>query len=298
LKNNGSNNAFPNASEAPLLLRILGRISRATPYFKGKWRIMDWIFARWFIKRRVWTDVQLNIHTTIVCNLWDYVQFGIWWGGETYEIKQTLYFKSLLRPGSVVFDIGANVGYYSLIAAPLVYPNGSVYAFEPVSQQFELLQENAKRNGFSQIFPHKIALSDKSGDAVIHLEDEFNTGLASLRSASRTKLDEIVSCVTLDDFVQSQALDRLDVIKIDVEGHESAVLNGGHSTLERFHPVLLVEIKESIQRLAGFSRQKLFEWLMSRDYLPFRIESDARLVSIKEPEDGMLIVFRHASQLR
>lgn len=290
------NNTPSNTSEVRPWLRLLGRISRSTPYFKGKWRIMGRIFRRWFISKRLWDDVQLNVGTSIACNLWDEMQFGIWWGGDTYEIRETRYFKSLLKPCSVVFDIGANVGYYSLIAAPLVGSGGRIYAFEPVSQQFGRLKDNALRNGFCQILPYKLALSDKTGEALIHLEDEFNTGSASLRPAKiQNALDEIVACATLDDFVESQALDRLDVIKIDVEGYESAVLKGGHKTLEAFRPALLVEVKEILQRSAGFSRQELFDWLCARNYLPFRISSDAQLVSIKEPEDGTLIVFRHVS---
>ena len=259
---------------------------------------MDWIFLRWFTNKRLWDDVQLNARTAIACNLWDEVQFGIWWGGETYELRQARYFMSLLKPGSVVFDIGANVGYYSLIAAPLVGSEGRIYAFEPVSHQFGRLKDNASRNGFCQILPYKLALSDKPGEAVIHLDNEFNTGAASLRPPGpKNILDEIVTCVTLDDFVESEALERLDVIKIDVEGYEVPVLDGGRKTLERFHPVLLVEVREDIQRLAGFSRQELFDWLVARNYLPFRISSNARLAPIKEPEDAPLIAFRHASQI-
>jgi FkbM family methyltransferase len=214
---------------------------------------MERIHRLWFTDKRVWDDVRLNASTVIACNLWDEVQFGIWWAGETYEIKQTRYFKSLLKPGSVVLDIGANVGYYSLAAAPLVGSGGRVYAFEPVAQQFGRLKENVLRNGIPHVLPYQLALSEKSGQAVMHLDDEFNTGSASLRPAGLSNVwDEIVACTTLDDFAESHALDRLDVIKIDVEGYESAVLMGGHKVLERFHPVLLVEVKDALQRLAGF----------------------------------------------
>jgi len=241
--------------------------------------------------------VQLNPSAIIACNLWDEVQFGIWWGGESYEIKQTRYFKSLLTPGSVVFDVGANVGYYSLISAPLVGPGGRVYAFEPASQQFALLKNNASRNGLCQILPHKLALSEKSGQAILHLEDEFNTGTASLRQAGPIdRLDEIVTCTTLDDFADSQVLDRLDVVKIDVEGNELTVLRGGRRTLEMFHPTLLVEVKEHHQVLAGCSSHELFEWLIALNYLPFRINSGTRPTPIESPEDGNLIAFRYVSK--
>jgi FkbM family methyltransferase len=291
------NNTVSDVSEAPSWLRLLGRISRATPYFKGKWRIMDRIFHFWFTNKRIRDDVQLNADTVIACDLWDEVSFGIWWGGETYENKEAPYFKSLLMPGSVVFDVGANVGYYALTAAPLVGPGGRVYAFEPASQQFGRLRDNASRNGFSQVLSHKLAFSDRSGEAVLHLDDEFNTGAASLRQAGPKNIrDEIVACTTLDDFIESQSIERLDIIKIDVEGHESAVLHGGQKTIERFHPLLLIEVKESLQRLAGFSRLELYDWLIARNYLAFRINAKAQLTPIKEPEDGNLIVFRHVSR--
>jgi FkbM family methyltransferase len=75
------------------------------------------------------------------------------------------------------------------------------------------------------------------------MEDEFTTGSASLRPARpKNILDEIVTCATLDDFVEAQALDRLDVKKIGVEGYESTVPKCGHKTLGRFHPVLLAEV--------------------------------------------------------
>jgi FkbM family methyltransferase len=258
---------------------------------------MAWVHHRWFINKRLWDDVQLNADAAVACDLWDEVPFGIWWGGETYENKPTPYFKSLLKPLSVVFDIGANVGYYSLTAAPLVGPRGSVYAFEPASRQFKRLKENASRNGFSQIHPYKLALSDKPGEAILHLEDESNTGSASLRPAGDSGLrDETVTCTTLDDFVESLGLDRIDAIKMDVEGYELAVLKGGQKALERFHPVLLVEVRDSQLRLAGSSRQELFDWLASRNYIPHRIASHARLVPIQEPENGPLVAFLYASQ--
>jgi FkbM family methyltransferase len=297
MRNDSLNDNFSNASEAPAWIRLLGRISRSTPYFKGKWRIMGRVFHRWFINRRLRDDVQLNSSTVIACDLWDEVSFGIWWGGETYEINETPYFKSLLKPSSVVSDIGANVGYYSLVAAPLVGSTGRVYAFEPASRQFASLKKNALRNGFTQILPNKLALADKPGEAVLYQEDEFNTGSASLHHTgpNNTK-GEMVTLTTLDDFVEPLKLDRLDVIKVDVEGYELAVLNGGRKTLEEFHPTLLIEVRESHQRQAGFSRKELFDWFTARNYLPFRIKPGAGLTQINEPEDGNLIVFRHVSR--
>lgn len=287
----------PEPCQASPWIRFLGRVSRSTPYFKGKWRVMGWIHRRWFVKKRMWDDARLSFGTVVACDLWDEVQFDMWWGGETYEIRQTPDFKSLLKPQCVVFDIGANAGYYSLIAAPLVGPEGRIYAFEPAAEQFRRLKDNATRNGFSQILPFKLALCDRVGEAVLHLDDEFNTGSASLRPAgARNIRDEIVKCTTLDDFVESKQVDRIDVMKIDVEGCELAVLRGGQRALDRLRPILLIEVKEHHQRLAGFSSKELYDQLIAQDYRPYRIHAHARLSPIDEPEDGILIAFRHVSQ--
>jgi len=279
--------------EVAPVLRLLGVFSRSTPYFKGKWRLMEWLFRRWIHRWRVVGDVQLNPSIRLTCKLWDEVQFGIWWGGETYECIQTQYFKSLVRPGDVFFDIGSNIGYYSLTAAPLVGPGGKIYAFEPAAQQFTLLKGNIARNGLGQVEPVQLALSDCSGPGVLHLDDVFNTGSAALRRGTAAgPHEETVTCTTLDDFVDSRHLDRIDVMKIDVEGFEMNVLRGGCRTLERLRPTLLIEVKEHHLQQGGSSREDLYVYLRSLGYTSFRIKRQGRLEQIQEPEDGVLVVFR------
>lgn len=278
--------------EVSPLLRQIGAFSRSTPYFKGKWRLMEWLFRRWIHRWRVVGDVQLNPSIRLTCKLWDEVQFGIWWGGETYEHLQTRYFKSLVKPGDVFFDIGSNIGYYSLTAAPLVGPSGRIYAFEPATQQFTLLKANLSRNNLTQVEAVQLALSDCNGPGVLHLDDTFNTGSAALRSGDATgPNEETVTCTTLDDFVESRQIDRIDVMKIDVEGFEMSVLRGGCRTLERLRPTLLIEVKDHHLQRGGSSRDKLYAYLRALGYTSYRIKSRERLEEIKEPEDGVLVVF-------
>ena len=253
---------------------------------------MNRIFESWFTRQRLYIDVPLNSQITVTCNLWDGVQFAMWWAGEHYELKETRYFKSLLGPGAVVLDVGANVGYYSLVAATVVGPEGRVHCFEPVRAQFLRLQENIRRNNLPQVSAHNVALSDKPGTAVISMDDPHNTGGASLRPPpGNVAARETVSITTLDIFTSENPLPRLDVIKMDVEGFESYVLRGGAQTIRRFRPPVMIEIVDYIQRQAGSSRKELYEFFAGLDYAPFRIQSDESLEPIRQPEDGTLIVF-------
>jgi FkbM family methyltransferase len=276
-------------------LRWLGSLSNSIPYFPGRWRIMDRIFHRWFKHSRIQIDVPLNSSVTIACNLGDEVQFGMWCGRESYEIGSTTFFKSLLFPGAVFVDVGANVGYYSLVAAPRLGSSGRIYSFEPMSQQFERLTENIRRNKLFQITPLKLALSNQTLPAVLQLNDAHNTGSASLRpAADRTVVhQETVECTTLDLFAESEGLSRLDVLKIDVEGLEVAVLRGASRTLAHFRPVILIEVTDRLQREGGSTREELYACLGRLGYQAYHVKRDGRVRPIQRPEDGTIVVFRH-----
>jgi FkbM family methyltransferase len=256
---------------------------------------MDKIFHRWFKHSRIQIDVPLNSSVTVTCNLGDEVQFGMWWGRESYEIGPTKFFKSLLFPGAVFVDIGANVGYYSLVAAPRLGLSGRIYSFEPMSQQFERLTENIRRNRLFQITPLKLALSCQARPAVLHLNDAHNTRSASLRPVSgRTVVyQETVECTTLDLFAESEGFSRLDVVKIDVEGLEVAVLRGASRTLARFRPVILIEVTDRLQREGGSTREELYACLARLGYQAYHVKRDGRVRPIQRPEDGTIVVFHH-----
>jgi FkbM family methyltransferase len=276
-------------------VRWLGSLSNSIPYFPGRWRIMSKIFHHWFRDSSIQIDVPLNSSITVTCNLSDEVQFAMWSGRECYEIGPTKFFKSLLFKGAVVVDIGANVGYYSLVAASHIGSSGRIYAFEPMSKQFERLMENILRNQLSQITALKLALSDRVQAAIMQLNDLHNIGAASLRPTNGPSgVCETVECTTLDLFAESEGLSQLDVIKIDVEGLELAVLRGATKTLDRFQPVILVEVVDSFQREAGSTREELYTWLEQSGYQPYRVKRDGSVQRIHKPEDGTLVVFRHS----
>ncbi|HEY4441812.1 MAG TPA: FkbM family methyltransferase, partial [Candidatus Elarobacter sp.] len=133
-------------------------------------------------------------------------------------------FRSVLRPGMSVVDVGANLGVYSLHALAGIALEGRVIAFEPVPRTYEALRRNLKLNGFAEsnvVVTHSKAVSDRTGIATIYYE-VGNSGHSTLYQKSNVAAQAMtVETVRLDDAIPDH---RVDVIKIDVEGAEPVVL--------------------------------------------------------------------------
>lgn len=167
---------------------------------------------------------------------------------DYYEPELVDFLERCLKPGMVACDVGANIGCHTLVMANAVGANGRVFAFEPNPAIHQRLLANISLNRFAQAEVLPLCLSDQARDETLFapLDSEYNQGLASMhRGNLGPRCQEItVTSVTLDDFVREQGLNRLDLLKVDVEGHEFQVLSGGRQVLERFKPVLVMEFSE------------------------------------------------------
>lgn len=155
--------------------------------------------------------------------------------------------EKLLQPGMVCMDIGANLGEMALHMGLRAGPNGKVYAFEPVSAVFKRLKEHIDRNGLEQVVaPFQIALSSTNGSLAIACADERadNQGLGSIVNTSNPKVTrrETVETRTIDAFVADRKIERIDLIKADIQGAEFALLEGGARVFGSLNPDLLLEI--------------------------------------------------------
>jgi FkbM family methyltransferase len=160
-----------------------------------------------------------------------------------YEPRTTALFKSLLKTGMVVFDIGANFGYYGLIAAQVVGSTGKVYALEPEPNNFRLISSNIKVNGFSNMIPLQVAVSNEKGRATLFL-DKTNLGAHSVHHGNVLEAGGAaeVEATTLDSLVESRIVtERVDLITMDVQGAEGLVFEGAEQTLRRNNVKVLME---------------------------------------------------------
>lgn len=194
----------------------------------------------------------------------------------------------LTRAGDVVLDIGANYGVYALTLATRVQPGGSVQAFEPGIEALRQLRHNSEElNAQLPISIWPIALSDeKKTMALYHLGAPTTFTLAG----TGDETSESVEALTLDEWVTTQCLDRVDIIKIDVEGHEPKVFTGAHATLTKFRPVIMFEVSTSALSRAGCSQQAPFEFLTGIGYRVYVLR-DGCLQRIDRVEDGNLFAF-------
>lgn len=172
-------------------------------------------------------------------------------------------------PNPVVLDIGANSGGACLLAAH--HPGMLVYAWEPDQESFEILCANIEANDLdSRTTVYNVALSNRAGNAWLHTPLQSGlSGLARLSEFSGSARRTLVPLWTLDDWAQNKP--KIDVIKLDVEGHELSVLCGAEQTLQRDHPMLIVEYPT--QQDAD-DPVDIWEWLEARDYTCRMIEHD------------------------
>ncbi len=181
---------------------------------------------------------------------------GIW---EPYETELVL---EILRPGDVFVDVGANIGYFSVLAASVVGEEGAVFAFEPDPDNFRLLQANAELNAQQQaITPVPAALSDASGKGQLYLAAD-NLGDHQVYAGGEPRPSVPITLYRGSDFLGSR-LQRMDLLKVDTQGSEFNVIAGLMPLLFalRRKPRIIIELTPYSLREAGASGRELIELL-------------------------------------
>ena len=181
-----------------------------------------------------------------------------------YEPQTTQLFQQILKPGMTVVDIGAHIGYYTLLAAGIIGPSGRVYAFEPDPTNFELLEFNALQNGYDKIRLTRKAVSSHLGASTLYLTS-LDTGRHSLvRHDIPLKGVETVETITLDGFFEDEGWPTVDLIKIDVEGVEPDVLEGMDELLVRCPGLqMIIEFNPPLLQNAGSEPMAVLQKLQS-----------------------------------
>jgi FkbM family methyltransferase len=206
------------------------------------------------------------------CDLRDEVQRVMWFFGA-YEAVQARLFAQFLRPGLTVIDAGANVGQYTLLAATGVGPSGTVHAFEPVPETFARLQQNIADNALTNVRPNRAALWHADGPLRLGLPPQMvgrNVGSYSLGQGDLPSAVEAPG-IRLDAYADAAGIDRVGLIKMDIEGAEPGALAGGRSLIERSRPVLFMEVARSLLGQLGSSPAALWRELSSLGYRAWRI---------------------------
>ncbi|MDQ2639188.1 MAG: FkbM family methyltransferase [Pseudomonadota bacterium] len=167
----------------------------------------------------------------------DFVSNAIYATGQ-WEPYVTAYVRQSLRPGDIFIDVGANIGYFTLLAAGLVGNKGSVHAIEASRRIFTRLQRNVDLNGYRHVRCIHAAASSAAGELSLYLAPDDNDGhsttVEALAHAEGMRLEGTVAADTLMNLVGEEKLFSARLVKIDVEGAELSVLNAIFPVLERF----------------------------------------------------------------
>lgn len=167
-----------------------------------------------------------------------------------------------LRPGMTYFDVGAHFGQYVLVAAKRIGPAGSVHAFEPTSETYAQLQANLRLNGFTWVVANHNAVYDRVTEMELKLcvngKGAFNSLGKPMRPDEEVVGTERVPTITLDSYCLGKSIQKIDLLKIDVEGAELNVLRGAEVLLKNGEVTAIVcEFNESTTANMGYSTQEL-----------------------------------------
>jgi FkbM family methyltransferase len=208
---------------------------------------------------------------------------GIW------EPGVTRYLADSLRPGDTFVDVGANVGYHSLLAASLVGPKGHVVAFEASPTIFRSLRRNVQLNRYQNIDLWNLAISDHAGQVAIFSGSEENQGhstiVPDLAARENQRLETMIWADTLPALVPASVLSSARIVKIDVEGAERLVIAGISGVLATFteDTEWIVELSPEFSPGGHDDIGWIFEQFRSHGYRAYRLPNDYSIGPLLDP---------------
>src|ERR1700730_8852789 len=184
---------------------------------------------------------------------------------KVHEPLATRLLLETLKPGMNVVDIGSNIGYYALLEARLVGPQGLVIAIEPMHENARQLIRNIETNGYRNILVHEFAIANRNGTADMHVSEKSNWHCLTAVPWPSKKRQVPVS--TLDRLLKGLSLARVDLLRMDLEGYEVVAIEGMQWALEKYSPRLLVELHPHI-----IGTQPIVEYLRFLNDLGYGVE--------------------------
>lgn len=173
-----------------------------------------------------------------------------------YEMENQAFLKQKIKKGMVVYDVGANVGQLTIFFSRLVGPQGAVVAFEPHKQSFDTLLENIRLNDLQNVQAQETSLGDRQGDAFLFSKTSMSamssiegSGLPHDLKGVGHGVETIVKMKSLDSFIGR--LRPPDFIKIDTEGSAGIILKGASQTLQKYRPLIFLELHDPEEQAAA-----------------------------------------------
>jgi|SRR5581483_6146158 FkbM family methyltransferase len=242
------------------------------------------LLRAWRTRGRRYVTVKVH-HQWMKLDLIDWTMTDQLFVLRTWERYETALFRAVVQPGMCVADIGAHIGYYTLLAAQAVGSKGRVLAFEAAPSNFELLQYNLARNRCARIVTaENVAITDRARQLELYLSNH-NTGDHrifpsnayddQLFNEGKARTSVPIRGIALDEYLADHGIARVDVIKMDVQGAEWDALRGMRRTLEQPHIIMFMEYWPHALALNGADPKALLRWLEDLELQLLLIDRDA-----------------------
>jgi FkbM family methyltransferase len=229
-------------------------------------------------------------HSSMECDLRDHVQRQIYFIGA-YEPVESFLFNRLIRPGDTIVDAGANVGQYSLLAASKTGSTGSVHSFEPIPKNYARLARHVQMNRVSNIRLNQLALWNEPKELSFGMppSKDANDGSYSAGSMADSSVPLVTArAVRFDEYAAEHEIDRVDLIKIDVEGAEWFALQGMAGVLSRHRPTILMEVNREACSSMGYDPSEFWKMLVhGLGYRAWRMGVSAEELRQLDSADGL-----------
>lgn len=273
IETTGSAPVVQNARFRRAVCHGLRSLTRRLPSLYGFNRYLGWQ-RRWTPPDEEYRVADVDRTITMFLRPYEFVDFALFYGSHLYERLEQQVLWNQLKPGWTFVDVGSHIGFYALLAAKRVGPDGRVLSFEPDPDTHARLVRNVNANPelARRIRAFEFAASDSARVARLYRTPDGNMGGNSL-GASEGSAALPVTTTTLDQVFFDAGVDPgRAVVKIDVEGHELRVLDGFRRTLSgKRRPILVVEAADALLHRTGGSSEQLAGQLESHGYRLFEI---------------------------
>jgi len=248
------------------LLRVLprGSIRLLTWLGGGDQTDLDWLHN----PRRIRVQYDSAIGAHVVCDLADWGGRWYYYPGRYYDLANQLLIGHVLKPGGTFVDVGANLGVHSLLASSIVGVDGRVYSFEPNATTFELLKAHIAINRKENVQLFRLGLSDSCGAASLASVGP-HSGTSTLRHVEQADISQVVEISTGDEALKGCKISNPLLLKIDVEGFEGRVLAGMSEFLQRYQPIVTMEISPQWLSQEGTNAEQITHLMAAHGYSPF-----------------------------
>lgn len=223
--------------------------------FRGKGRLLNGLCPKTGTRRTTLFGYTIDL------SLEDYIQRNVYLGN--YEPHESAVVRAYLEPGMTFLDVGANIGYYSLMASAAAGPSGRVLSLEPNPELYNHFQKTIRNNEIRNITLQQAAVGDQAGWADLFVPKLAGNNTPTM-IANEGGRPVRVPVITLDEFLDQQRVDRVDFLKIDVEGFEPKVIQGARSAIQaKKIRAVLCEFNGHWLRKSGTTPKELYALFQS-----------------------------------